>query len=77
MAYGNLADFYSYAGQHSEAVVAAERALELAAKLGSAEIEWQMRTVIGRAQRAVKQPEVASVGLLPPDFAVACGSTVG
>lgn len=59
VAYGNLADFYSYAGQHSEAVVAAERALELAAKLGSAEIEWQMRTVIGRAQRASNQPEQA------------------
>lgn len=56
VAYGNLADFYSYAGQHSEAVAAAERALELAAKLGSAEIEWQMRTVIGRAQRAARQP---------------------
>jgi CHAT domain-containing protein/tetratricopeptide (TPR) repeat protein len=59
VAYGNLADFYSYAGQHRDAVVAAERALELAAKLGSAEIEWQMRTVIGRAQRASNQPEQA------------------
>lgn len=59
VAYGNLADFYSYAGQHSEAVAAAERALELAAKLGSAEIEWQMRTVIGRAQRGANQPEQA------------------
>jgi CHAT domain-containing protein len=59
VAYGNLADFYSYAGQHSEAVTAAQRALELAAKLGSAEIEWQMRTVIGRAARASNQPEQA------------------
>lgn len=59
IAYGNLAVFYSYANQHAEAVSLAEKALELATKFGSAEIEWTMRTVIGRAQRDSNRPEQA------------------
>ena len=59
IACGNLAVFLSYGGQHSEAVPIAERALALTAKYPNVEIEWAMRFVLGRAQRANGQLEQA------------------
>ncbi len=55
----NLAEFYSYAERHTEAKALAEYALALNAKAERAETNWQMHTVIGRAQRAARQFDAA------------------